>query len=86
MPKPITKRQHEVLTFINEHIAFYGYAPTIREIAKAMSLCPSTVHEHVTVLVKKKRLKRHHRCSRALIVVKTKASGEAIEKDCAGGK
>lgn len=94
--KPITKKQHKVLTFIDLHITTSGYAPTIREIADALGKCPATIHEQVTELVKRKRLKRHHRCSRALIIVKQDRKlskkeqsitvGEAIEHDCAGEK
>src|SRR3989338_7655531 len=51
---PLTKKQAEMLSFIREHIASHGYAPSYREIADHFSLSsPATVHQHVKTLVEK---------------------------------
>ena len=43
-----------MLSFIREHIASHGYAPSYREIADHFSLSsPATVHQHVKTLVEK---------------------------------
>ena len=38
MPENLTKRQMEVLDFINDFLKDHGYAPTIREIGDHFKL------------------------------------------------
>ncbi|MDH4349297.1 MAG: repressor LexA, partial [Gemmatimonadota bacterium] len=50
----LTKRQSEVLTFLQEHIQSKGYAPSFEEIAEQFSFQSlATVHEHLTNLERK---------------------------------
>jgi len=50
----ITKKQKEVLDFINSYIGENGISPTIEEIRKKLKLkAVSTIHEHVNTLKKK---------------------------------
>ena len=52
--KPLTKKQKEILDFIEFHAKERGYAPTYREIAAAMGKSsPATIHEHIKSLEKK---------------------------------
>ncbi|RMD51018.1 transcriptional repressor LexA [Candidatus Parcubacteria bacterium] len=53
-PPPLTKKQKEVLDFIEKFIRENGYTPSYREIAKGLGLSsPSTVYEHVQALCDK---------------------------------
>lgn len=46
--KPLTSKQAEILTFIQEKIIENGYPPTVREICQATGLASSsTVHIHL---------------------------------------
>ncbi|MDO8599408.1 MAG: transcriptional repressor LexA [bacterium] len=48
---PLTKRQHEVLTFVVNYTKEHGYAPSIREIADGVEVSsPATIHEHLEAL------------------------------------
>ncbi|PIX61811.1 hypothetical protein CO057_03750 [Candidatus Uhrbacteria bacterium CG_4_9_14_0_2_um_filter_41_50] len=51
---PLTKKQREVLNFIEQFVQENGYTPSYREIAKGLGLSsPSTVYEHVQALCEK---------------------------------
>jgi|Deesub1362A_J573_1020465.scaffolds.fasta_scaffold04194_2 repressor LexA len=55
----LTKRENEVWNFIARFIVDKGYSPTVREIAKGLSLSsPATVQVHLVNLEKKGYLKR----------------------------
>jgi SOS-response transcriptional repressor LexA len=48
----MTRRQAQVLTFINNFKAVNGFSPTYQEIAKELNLTSlATVHKHVYCLV-----------------------------------
>ena len=50
-----TDKQLRVLNFVNEQIKKEGYAPTVREICKALDLkSTSTVHGYLAKLEQKK--------------------------------
>ena len=50
----LTKKQSEILSFIQTFTEHNGYAPSYREIAEGMGLAsPSTVHAHVQALCEK---------------------------------
>jgi repressor LexA len=66
----ITKKQKEVYDFVEDQIAENGYAPSLPEIRDHFQISAvSTVHEHVTALVKKGLLKRAKNVSRSLELV-----------------
>jgi repressor LexA len=51
---PLTKKQKEVLDYIESFIQDQGYTPSYREIAEGLGLSsPSTVHRHVQALCEK---------------------------------
>jgi len=48
---PLTKRQREILDYLNEFIAQHGYAPSLEEIGRKFGLSSlATVHKHLTNL------------------------------------
>jgi repressor LexA len=67
----LTPRQAEILAYITEYSAEYGYAPTLQEIGARFELSSvATVHKHVSHLVDKGFLRRERRnASRDLEVV-----------------
>ena len=49
---PLTKRQSQILEYIDSAIRDKGYPPTVREIGQAVGLnSPSTVHNHLNTPV-----------------------------------
>jgi repressor LexA len=63
----LTKRQQEVLSFIERYSAQQGYPPTVRDIGRALGLTsPSTVHAHLAKLQGMGALRRDPTKPRAL--------------------
>lgn len=55
----MTKRQHEVLSFVVNYTKERGYAPSVREIAEGVGVAsPATVHEHLEALRASGHLRR----------------------------
>lgn len=51
---PLTKKQKEVLAFIEGFIREHGFTPSYREIASGLGLSsPSTIHQHIQALCEK---------------------------------
>ena len=51
---PLTKRQREILDYLNDFIQQHGYAPSLEEIGRRFSLSSlATVHKHLTNLQEK---------------------------------
>ncbi len=77
---PLTKRQREILDYLNEFIQQHGYAPSLEEIGKRFSLSSlATVHKHLTNLQDKGFIKRAWNRSRSVEVVPTRMGGRAVE-------
>ncbi|HEV8265942.1 MAG TPA: transcriptional repressor LexA [Gemmatimonadales bacterium] len=77
---PLTRRQHEILEFIAQHIEAKGYAPSFEEIAGKFGFQSlATVHEHLTNLERKGYIRRAHNESRAIEVVPPKGQTGATE-------
>jgi repressor LexA len=50
---PLSERQQQVLDYIRSMVADRGYPPSVREIGEALGLSsPSTVHSHLSSLVR----------------------------------
>jgi len=63
----LTKRQREILDFIRDFRARRGYSPSLEEIAGHFGLSAvSTVHEHLTNLVRKGFLRRDWNRARSI--------------------
>ncbi len=76
----LTRRQKEMLDFLDRFIEKKGYAPTIEETAEHFGLRSlATVHKHLTNLQKKGLVKRDTYRSRALELVPTSVQVNAIE-------
>jgi hypothetical protein len=73
-PKSIrpTKKQRELLTFIDEFIAQHGYSPSYREIMAGCNYTSvATVALHVNSLITRGHLHKKDRSARSLEIVKT---------------
>ncbi len=76
----LTRRQKEILEYLNDYIGREGYAPTIEEIAEHFSLRSlATVHKHLTNLQEKGLIRRAWNRSRALELVPTEVKVHAVE-------
>ena len=76
----LTKRQKEIVDYLDEYIAEHGYAPTIEEIGHHFGLSSlATVHKHLTNLQEKGLVKRAWNRSRALELVPSEVTVRAVE-------
>jgi repressor LexA len=67
MPQYLTKRQRELLNFLEEFIARNGYSPSLEEICKGIGLSSlATVHVHLRNLESKKMIRRGWNRSRSI--------------------
>jgi SOS-response transcriptional repressor LexA len=73
-----TKKQKELLTFIEEFIAARGYSPSYREIMQGLQYTSvATVALHVSNLIKRGHLQKRDRSARSLEVVKPSLATQA---------
>jgi repressor LexA len=76
----LTRRQHEILEYLQTSIADQGYAPSFEEIARRFDFHSlATVHEHLTNLERKGYIRRAHNESRAIEIVPPKGQSGATE-------
>ncbi len=76
----LTKRQKQVLDFIESYIRTNGYAPSFDEIAQHFAFRSlATVHEHVTNLERKGYITRAHYESRAIEILPQRGRSGATE-------
>ena len=76
---PVTRRQREILDFISKQLEEKGYAPSFEEIARQFGFQSlATVHEHLTNLERKGRIRRLANHSRALELTEAPAAGAAV--------
>src|SRR5437588_8075088 len=77
---PLTKRQREILDYLNEFITEHGYAPSLEEIGRRFGLSSlATVHKHLTNLQDKGFIKRAWNRSRSVEMIPTRSGGRAVE-------
>jgi repressor LexA len=78
--QPLTKRQREILDYLNEFIQQHGYAPSLEEIGRRFTLSSlATVHKHLTNLQEKGFIRRAWNRSRSVELVPTRVGGRAME-------
>ena len=78
--QPLTKRQREILDYLNDFIQQHGYAPSLEEIGRRFSLSSlATVHKHLTNLQQKGFIKRAWNRSRSVELLPTRTTARAIE-------
>lgn len=64
---PLTKRQKEILDFLEGFLAENGYAPSFEEIARHFGYTSlATVHEHLENLKQKGYIRKSYNASRSL--------------------
>ena len=67
----LTRKQYELLTFIDEQIKTSGCSPSFEEMKAALSLkSKSGIHRLISALEERGFLKRHHHRARALEVLR----------------
>ena len=77
---PLTKRQREILDYLNDFIQQHGYAPSLEEIGRRFGLSSlATVHKHLTNLQEKGFIKRAWNRSRSVELVPSRIGGRALE-------
>jgi repressor LexA len=77
---PLTKRQREILDYLNDFIQQHGYAPSLEEIGRRFGLSSlATVHKHLTNLQEKGFIKRAWNRSRSVELVSSRMGGRAVE-------
>lgn len=76
----MTKRQKEILSYLELHIRDHGYAPSFEEIAEHFGFQSlATVHEHLTNLERKGYIRRTYNESRSIEVLPPRGTAGATE-------
>ncbi len=76
-----TKRQKELLTFVDSFIQGHGYGPSYREIMRALGYkSVSTVAVHIDGLMTKGYLRKRDRSARSLEVVTTHLDDAPVKR------
>ncbi|MBV8915770.1 MAG: transcriptional repressor LexA [Acetobacteraceae bacterium] len=74
----LTRKQHELLVFIDRHLKATGFSPSFEEMKEALQLrSKSGIHRLISALEERGFLRRRHHRARALEV--TRLPNEAIE-------
>lgn len=82
-----TKKQRELLTFIESFIAEHGYSPSYREIMKGADYTSvATVALHVNNLIKRGHLKKRDHSARSLEVVERKEPEKIATNEIKAGE
>jgi repressor LexA len=77
---PLTKRQKEILDFLEGFLGENGYAPSFEEIARHFGYTSlATVHEHLENLKQKGYIRKSYNASRSLELVPTGMTAAAVE-------
>jgi repressor LexA len=77
---PLTKRQREILDYLQDFIQQHGYAPSLEEIGRRFGLSSlATVHKHLTNLQEKGFIKRAWNRSRSVEMIPTNSGGRSVE-------
>jgi len=77
---PLTKRQKEILDYIQGFIAERGYAPSFEEIADSFGYSSlATVHEHLSNLERKGYIRKSYNESRSIELVDSGGGAQSVE-------
>ena len=78
--QPLTKRQREILDYLQEFIQQHGYAPSLEEIGRRFGLSSlATVHKHLTNLEEKGFIRRLWNRSRSVELLAARTGQRAVE-------
>ena len=81
----LTRKQHELLTFIDRHLKTTGFSPSFEEMKEALQLrSKSGIHRLITALEERGFLRRHHNRARALEVMRVPGMEAALAPKPAG--
>jgi repressor LexA len=73
----LTRKQHELLVYIDNHLRTTGFSPSFEEMKDALNLrSKSGIHRLISALEERGFLRRHHHRARALEVVKMPEIGK----------
>ena len=76
----LTKRQRQILDYVESFIEVHGYSPSFEEIAEHFGYSSlATVHEHLSNLEQKGFLRKNYNKSRSLEVVRADMGVLAVE-------
>jgi repressor LexA len=76
----LTRRQKEILDYVDAYIQSHGYAPSFEEIANSFGYGSlATVHEHVSNLERKGYIRKSYNQSRSIEMVRGDAAPAGIE-------
>lgn len=79
--RQLTARQQQILDYILETVNDRGYPPAVREIGDAVGLSsPSTVHSHLSALVKAGYIRRDPSKPRAIEVIDHGDSATSLQR------
>lgn len=88
--KELNDREKDILKFIEQQVSELGYAPSVREIGKAVGLSSTaTVHAYLAKLEKKGYIKKENQKGRTLRLLKgtnKNNNSESQEKPFYGGR
>ena len=77
---PLTKRQKEILDFLEGFVVENGYPPSFEEIARNFGYTSlATVHEHLENLRSKGYIRKSYNASRSIEVVPENTTASAVE-------
>lgn len=77
---PLTRRQKQILDYLQNYIQDHGFAPSFEEIAEHFSFASlATVHEHLTNLQRKGYIRRGYNESRSIELVPPPGQSGATE-------
>ena len=77
---PLTKRQRQILDYLQDFIEQHGYAPSLEEVGRRFGLSSlATVHKHLTNLQEKGFIKRAWNRSRSVELVPKPAGSRVLE-------
>lgn len=78
--QPLTRRQREILDYLEEFIEERGYAPSLEEIGNRFGLSSlATVHKHLMNLQDKGFIRRAWNRSRSVELVHARAAGRSLD-------
>jgi repressor LexA len=81
----LTKKQRQILDYVESFVDSYGYSPSYEEIAGAFGYSSlATVHEHLSNLEQKGFLRKNYNKSRSLEVVRSDMHAPAVELQLLG--
>jgi repressor LexA len=78
--QPLTKRQREILDYLQDFIQQHGYAPSLEEIGRHFGLSSlATVHKHLSNLQEKGVINRSWNRSRSLELLTGRTASRSVE-------